>query len=110
MNRIDMTNGRFKVTKMLDFEILESVVTDSGVYYCMHNNQIKSFYYIYVIDNEPFRVLVKASQTNSKPLKDWPLENDNLKLTTEWSKWSGCNKCGKVGIRQRHGICTIKVG
>lgn len=30
-------------------------------------------------------------------------------LYTQWSPWSECSVCGKVGRRHRHGICYVKL-
>ena len=109
MNPIDLSNKRYRVTKHLDFEILDAASKDSGIYYCLDKHKIKSFYYIEVVSHEPFRVLVKANQAKAKPLKDWEMKEFNLKLTTTWSKWTACSRCNKIGLRKRYGICTIEV-
>ena len=44
-----------------------------------------------------------------RPLDDVALSDNNLILFTSLEEWTDCSACGKVGLRRRTGICTLRV-
>lgn len=34
---------------------------------------------------------------------------DGVEVATEWTMWTGCNRCGTVAERRRYGNCAVVV-
>lgn len=109
VKRIDPRKSRIRISKNMSLEFSDTTVGDTGTYICIQDNIVKAKYYIDVVFEEPNRDLIHGMKSASKPLKDWKLQEHNINVKTEWTDWSACSRCGKVGIRRKFGVCKVHV-
>ncbi|XP_050401198.1 Ig-like V-type domain-containing protein FAM187A [Patella vulgata] len=47
-------------------------------------------------------------QAGHEPAEEFILEDKNLRVSTVWTSWSFCDRCGNVGKQRKMGLCMVK--
>lgn len=99
--------SKIKVKEDMSLVLHSIDVLDAGQYYCVrsHSREYEQIYQVDVLLREK-RTLYKESD-NPSFLNDTNLDENNLKVFTQWSSWSDCSQCGKMGRRRKVGLCML---
>ncbi|XP_015791973.1 uncharacterized protein LOC107368619 isoform X2 [Tetranychus urticae] len=102
----DVNKGRFSLNRFLELTISNVAISDSGIYHCFTLNHTDS-YVLTVVHKEPTNVKVVMKRVNdTRPER---LLGRRMSVYNQRQSWSGCNRCGKIGVRSRYDFCTIFV-
>ncbi|XP_076330988.1 Ig-like V-type domain-containing protein FAM187A [Tachypleus tridentatus] len=99
---------RKKIRSDLSLSLHNILTKDSGVYFCYKDGKNYVTYHVDVKKTEPTTVVRQSGKKGPFAKKEKHLGKNNLLIFTKWSKWSPCDRCGKVGRRRRVGFCMIK--
>ncbi|XP_021351112.1 Ig-like V-type domain-containing protein FAM187A [Mizuhopecten yessoensis] len=101
-------SSKFKFTDKMSLVISGVDIIDAGQFFCvrMRDREIEQIYQLDVLFRERRKVINGSERHNILPVET--MAENNLKLSTLWSDWSACNRCGKMGHRRMVGLCMVE--
>uniref|UniRef100_A0A2H1WHG0 SFRICE_016464 n=1 Tax=Spodoptera frugiperda TaxID=7108 RepID=A0A2H1WHG0_SPOFR len=87
--------------------IYNVIPEDEGVYSCRDGDTQGGIVIIEVVDTENYTVVKPTTSRGPHPVA--PETYEGVILSTQWSQWSECSVCDKVGRRHRYGICYVNL-
>ncbi|CAH1176230.1 unnamed protein product [Phaedon cochleariae] len=107
---IEFTENIFESPEDKILHIYNLQIEHSGQYICRLGESLTAPYFLTVVDmNDTEIIEVHSPQAPLGPYPKDPevIQSYNLILDTEWSDWSRCSTCDKIGKRHKLGYCSI---